>query len=1244
MSSGVAERRLDGPRPGDAPASGPSDDRLETILPRPSGGPMARLWPFVRPDAGSFLLAIAASVVGQSLSGVGPLVQRSIIDGAIVDGRRPSTASLALLAALGLVSFVLMYVRRWVGGRSSVMIQDRLRIAMLRRLVDLDDAGHDELRSGQLVSRATTDLGNLQQVTSMIGMVVGMITLVVVAIVAMFTMSTQLTLVVLAIVPLTVAVSFKVRSGYQAATWDVQQRAGEVANVVEEAVSGVRVVKGFGAEEREIARLRGAAGDLYRSSVRLNRMEAKLSSLLTSLPTLGQVAVLAFGGWLAVNGRLTIGTYLAFSAYLLQLIPSVRSLTMFALATFRARASAQRVLDVLDLTPTLVERADPIELSEVAGEVRFEGVSFAYRDDQPVLDGFDLTIAPGETVALVGPSGSGKTTVTSLIGRFRDPTAGRVLLDGVDLRDLSFGSLRRHVGMAFEEAILVSDTVANNVAYGRWDATEDEIWAALRVAGADRFVRELPRGLETVVGERGLTLSGGQRQRLALARTVLVAPEVLVLDDATSAVDTSTEAEIHRALATVLAGRTTVLVAHRESTVRLADRVVFIDEGRVVASGPHEVLARRWPRYAELLGVGEPQGDVDTLEARAAGRDGSDARPVRRPSEAPIPDRFAPPPELAVAHAGLPPLRDEPPALDRTVTDPVETTSFRLLGFIRPWRRAFALGLGLVAAQAVFEVLGPFLIRLGVDGVRAGSWPRVRLASLAFAGTAAATVATQWIGTLVTARTAERVLYALRLRVFTHLQRLGIDFYDRERDGRILTRMTGDIAALTQVVTAGLLTGVVAVFTGVGVTVLLVAQSPRLAAITATIVPFIVLATVAYRAVSGVAYRNARTAIADANAEFQENISVVRVTRSVRRETHNIARFAEIQRVWVDARLRSQRAISLYFPGMRFLSDAATVVVLAASGPMVGRHGVTPGVVIAFLLSLDLAFSPILQLSMIFDSWQQAGAASQKLAELLSTPTSTPAPTDPLPLGRLSGRIELRDVSYRYPGADEDALHDVSLEIAPGETVALVGPTGAGKSTLVRLVSRFQDPTGGVVLVDGLPLDRVDLARYRRQLGVVPQEPFLFSGTLRDNLAYGRPGASDDEIIGAARRIGADPLLHAVPHGLDTELHERGRSLSAGQRQLVALVRAELVDPRILVLDEATANLDLATEATVRRAMSAVTSGRTTLLVAHRLPTARAADRIVVVDHGRIEEMGTHDELLAARGHYARLWDAQTAE
>ncbi len=566
---------------------------------------------------------------------------------------------------------------------------------------------------------------------------------------------------------------------------------------------------------------------------------------------------------------------------------------------------------------------------------------------------------------------------------------------------------------------------------------------------------------------------------------------------------------------------------------------------------------------------------------------------------------------------------------------------FSLSRLLKPFAIALIAGLVLDGLDAIAGVALPWLMRGGIDhGIEVKAFHVIVLVSAA----AFAIVVADWVvnavQTVVVGQNGERLLYTLRVKIFAQLQRLGLDFYEREMTGRIMTRMTTDVDAMSTFLQTGLITMVNSLLTFIGVLVALLLINVRLGLTLFSVLPILIVATVWFRVKSRKAYADAREKVSMVNADLQENVAGLRVAQAYRRELVNQSKFAGLSNAYLTSRLRAQRYIAVYFPFVQALSTIAGALVLFAAASEVHNGLLSAGSLIAYLLYIDLLFSPVQQMSQVFDGYQQAAVGLNRITGLMQTETSTPEAEHPVKARRLRGEIRLDDVHFKYQQAKTEAIGGLSLRIAPGETVAFVGQTGAGKSTLVKLVARFYDVTSGQVLIDGTDVRDFELASYRRQLGVVPQEPYLFAGTLRDAIAYGRPEASDAEVEAAARGVGAIEMISRLPGGFYHQVSERGRNLSAGQRQLIALARAYLVDPAILLLDEATAALDLAAEAEVIRATEQLAAKRTTLLVAHRLTTAARADRIVVLDGGRIAEVGSHAELVAAGGTYAALWIA----
>ena len=508
-----------------------------------------------------------------------------------------------LIAVAGVAIGTFTALRRFYAFREARWTETRLRERMFNHIMSLHVGYHDRAQTGQLMSRSSSDLQQIQSFVVMIPITLSNLAMILGVTVILFATDWRLALVALAPLPFVNVAARRFSRSIQSAVLQVQIEQAELATVVEETVGGIRVVKGFGAEEVQSRRLRKEAADIQAVSIGAAKIRAKYLPAIDLLPQLGLIAVLFVGGMQAINGDLTPGELVRFNFYVALLVSPLRMIGMTVAWAQRAGAALERVNEVLDTVPEVADPEHPRNLppAERAGAVRFTDVRFGYSADSPVLDGFDLDLAAGQSVALVGATGSGKSTVARLLVRFYDVDAGRVSIDGVDVRELSLHDVRRAVGIVFEDTLLFHDTVAANIAFAQPDAPDDAIERAARLAGAHDFIMGLPEAYDTMLGERGFSLSGGQRQRIAIARAILADPRVLVLDDATSAVDPSKEHEIRSAMSTVMDGRTTIVIAHRAGTIALADTVVLLDGGRVVASGPHQHLLDTEPRYRAVL-------------------------------------------------------------------------------------------------------------------------------------------------------------------------------------------------------------------------------------------------------------------------------------------------------------------------------------------------------------------------------------------------------------------------------------------------------------------------------------------------------------------------------------------------------------------------------------------------------------------------------------------------------------------
>jgi ATP-binding cassette, subfamily B, bacterial len=616
-------RFVPGPEPAryEAPQATIDPDRSKTWL--------RRALPILRSHKKIFIISLVLSFVGLVLQVQIPKLLSDAIDNSLTahkPTRNPVTHLLVVfhpvplhiyvwwIVGLAVAGVVSGYISRLYLFQTAYRIEFDLRNIIYEHLTKMSFPFYDRVQSGQLISRANSDIRSVQMYMTFAPMILVQCSIALVAFGFMLWINVPLAFVAMVTMPFVYLTGVKMRKSMFPVSWIIQARLAEVATIVDENINGVRVVKSFAAEQQQLRALTKAADRVQWGYVKDADLRARWTPTIQNLPQVGLALVLLVGGYMVIHGHLQLGAIVAFYSYLLMMQAPFMMLGMIIMMGQRAAASADRIYEILDEQPTIVDRPGAVDLVHCDGDVNFASVDFAYGgDDAPlVLSDFDLHLSPGETVALVGRTGAGKSTVARLLTRFYDVTAGAVQIDGHDVRDLTLASLRSHIGIVLDEPFLFSISIRDNIAYGRPSASLEEIEAAARAAGADEFITDLPAGYETVVGERGYTLSGGQRQRIAIARTLLVNPPILVLDDATSAIDVQVEQQIHGALRILMEGRTTLIIAHRLSTISLADRVVLLDGGAIVADGTHAQLLASTPLYAEIL------AQADELDAELA--------------------------------------------------------------------------------------------------------------------------------------------------------------------------------------------------------------------------------------------------------------------------------------------------------------------------------------------------------------------------------------------------------------------------------------------------------------------------------------------------------------------------------------------------------------------------------------------------------------------------------------------------
>ena len=1203
-----------------------------------------RLFSFTHGMRGRIVAAVAVGLVSVAV-GVARLALLGWLIGEVFAGRSLMDLSWPIvgIAALMILRGVAEHYRAIVAHETAARVQKSLRRIIYDKIAALGPGTIARQRSGALTLSL---IDGVEQLETYFGQFLPqfLIALLTPALIflAIAWIDVPVALVMLAFALIALFAPGLWHKKDSAASLKRQEAYASFAAEFLDSIQGIATLKAFGQSKSRAAKLQSEAETLFRRTMWVLATNSAARGITDSSIACGAAAALALGAWRVEGGLMSLSGLLVILMLGVEVYRPMRELRSVLHQGMVGMSAAQGIYQILDAEPLVADAPQPAQVPPLSPNsasemgIAFEQVRFRYPGTRrDIHGGLDFTIRPGERIGVVGGSGGGKSSIVRLLLRFYDPDQGRICIGGRDLTTLPFAEIRRLIAVVNQDTFLFHGTIGENIRMGRPEASDADVIAAARAANIDDFIAGLPQGYDTLIGEKGIKLSGGQRQRVAIARALLRYAPILVLDEALSAVDAENEAVIQAALDRLMQGRTTLILAHRLSSIIDCDRILVLDQGRVAESGTHAALLQKGGIYARLM--------AEQVKDNAAGFMADDATSDAASTEEAVASRPAEgivgaPLALKQVTEGI--IKAEGLTWWQLVTE--------LMRLVMPWKSKLTLTFLFGVLRVIFfigiGVCSALALRDLKNGADYTAWLWVLAALAPLSGLV------HWLESWVAHDMAFRLLAELRIAVFRKLDQLAPAYLTRRRTGDLMALVTNDVELVEYFFAHTVAPAFVAVLVPAVVLAVLAMVSPWIAL---SLLPFLVLVALCpflMRKRSDRLGSAAREATGEFGAVAVDGVQGLGEIVAFQQEESFGARLDRLSDRQIALRLPFFRELTLQASLLEIFTGLGGLAVVVTGAYLSQQSKVDAGLLPLLTILAMAAFLPVSEIAQVGRQLADTLGATRRLYGLFNEPVPL---TDGIGVAIEARRstafvqrhgvaeLVLDQVSFAYPGQNRLALNDVTLTIPAGRTVALVGMSGAGKTTTAQLLMRFWDADRGIIRLDGHDLRDYKLDDLRRRIALVAQDTYLFNDSLRRNIMIARPEASETELMEAIRHAALEDLVEALPEGLEAPVGERGTSLSGGQRQRVAIARAFLKDAPVLILDEATSHLDAISEQAVRAALDRLQADRTTIVIAHRLSTIRTADLIVVLDQGQVMEAGSHDQLMAQAGLYARLVSRQ---